>query len=399
MQQTLETARSICLLASFVLLGAAVLIRWLQRTEDDRGWLMVKWIISLLAIWIYRQGFAAGPFIIMYALIAGLILMVLWTGTICRLFARPFANLYYGNDGPPDPKPFYSVARALRSRGRQPEAVAEIQRQLERFPSDFEGQLLLAEIQAADLHNMSAAEATIEAICQAPRQTPQNIAAALNTLADWHLRFAKDHEATRCDLQRISELFPGTEAALGAAQRSAHLGAAEKPWSLVEHRKIVVPEGVKNYGLTKEPVAMTPAEIRPEDLAAKYVKQLEQHPLDTEAREKLALLYAQHYLRLDLATDQLEQLIGTPNLPVRTIAHWLNLLADLQIHCGNDPAAARQSLQRIVDRFPNTAVAELAQNRMELLGLEWRAKGKSQAVKLGSYEQNIGLKYGRPPQR
>lgn len=397
MDQTLETIRGTCLLVSLVLLGGAILIRWFQRTEEDRGWLVTKWFISLLAVWIYVQGFAAGPFVIAFVLITGGILMVLWTGSICRAFANPIGNLYFGGDGPPDPKPFYSIARALRAKGRHLEAIAEIQRQLDTFPNDFEGQLLRAEIQTTDLNDIAAAEVTVKSLCDVPDQSPQNIAAALNTLADWHLKYAKDHEAARRDLQRIAEMFPNSEAALGAAQRIAHLGTEEKPWLLHGHRKIFVPAGVKSYGLVKEHVNIAPDEVPPERRAAEYVKHLEQHPLDAEAREKLALIYADHYQRLDMATGQLEQLLAQPNAPARNITHWLNLLADLQIRCANDYEAARRSLQRIVDRFPNLAAAELAHNRIELLHLECKAKGKSQAVKLGSYEQNIGLKYGPPP--
>ena len=59
-------------------------------------------------------------------------------------------------------------------------------------------------------------------------------------------------------------------------------------------------------------------------------------------------------------------------------------------------AGAREALQRIVDLFPQSAVAETAKNRMVHLPLELRARKESQVVKLGTYEQNIGLK-GRPP--
>jgi len=47
-------------------------------------------------------------------------------------------------------------------------------------------------------------------------------------------------------------------------------------------------------------------EIDPAALAAGYVQQLTKHPLDNEVREKLALLYAEHYQRPDLAGMELE---------------------------------------------------------------------------------------------
>ena len=88
-------------------------------------------------------------------------------------------------------------------------------------------------------------------------------------------------------------------------------------------------------------------------MAAECVKHLEQHPLDTEAREKLAVIYADHYGRLDLAAGELEQMIAQPNQPGRLVVHWLNLLADLQIRRGAGFEVARQTLQRIVDRDPD----------------------------------------------
>ena len=91
---------------------------------------------------------------------------------------------------------------------------------------------------------------------------------------------------------------------------------------------MAVPEGIKNIGLLKSSEHLRPAEMDPEQLAAVYVKHLEQHPLDTEVREKLAVIYANHYKRLDLATLELNQLIEEPNQPVKRVAHWLNLLAD-----------------------------------------------------------------------
>ena len=102
---------------------------------------------------------------------------------------------------------------------------------------------------------------------------------------------------------------------------------------------------------------MKPAEANPEQVAADYVKHLEQHPLDMEAREKLAVIYADHYGRLDMAAGELEEMIGQPNQPGRLVVHWLNLLADLQIRHGAGYETVEQTLQRIVDRAPDGAAA------------------------------------------
>src|SRR5262249_42443784 len=126
-----------------------------------------------------------------------------------------------------------------------------------------------------------------------------------------------------------------------------------------------------------------------------YVNHLQKHPLDMEVREKLAVLYSDHYGRLDLAIDQLEQMIQQPNQPARLVVHWLNRLADLQIRFNAEYEVIKGTLERIVELDPKVAAAEMARKRMDLLKLELKAKQPNQAVKMGSYEQNLGLKGGR----
>jgi hypothetical protein len=216
----------------------------------------------------------------------------------------------------------------------------------------------------------------------------------LYSLADWHLKHACDPAAARIALERVLELLPNSEFALGAAQRIAHLADAETLRKAKAPETIAVPEGVQNVGLLRESPGIGPVEKDPATRANEYIKQLEQHPLDTEAREKLAILYLDHYGRLDLATGELEQLITMPNQPHRLVVHWLNLLADLQIRAGESYETIRDTLQRIIDLDAGLASASNAQSRIDLLKLELKAKQKSQTVKLGSYEQNIGLKRG-----
>jgi outer membrane protein assembly factor BamD (BamD/ComL family) len=58
----------------------------------------------------------------------------------------------------------------------------------------------------------------------------------------------------------------------------------------------------------------------------------------------------------------------------------------------NDPEAARHTLQQIIVRFPNSAVAQNAATRLAYMGLETRRRQASQTIKLGSYEKDLGLK-------
>jgi outer membrane protein assembly factor BamD (BamD/ComL family) len=325
---------------------------------------------------------------------SGLILAIIWRHSIAGIIAKPFGALYDGGDAEVEPQAYYSIAEAKRKRGHYHEAVAAVRTQLEKFPTDFTGQMLLAEIQAENLNDLPGAEVTIQRLCQQPGHAPRNVAYAFNTLADWHLKYAVDRDAARADLQRIVDLFPNSELALVAEQRIGHLAGTNYMLAPHDRPQVHLPEGVKNVGLLQSSQHLTPTGRDPAEVAGEYVRHLEQHPQDTEAREKLAVIYADHFQRLDLAADQLQQLIDQPNQPARQVIHWLNLLADLQIRHGAGYDPAWQTLAQIIERYPNHAAADMARNRMDLLKLELKAKRVTSSVKLGDYEQNIGLKQG-----
>ena len=165
--------------------------------------------------------------------------------------------------------------------------------------------MLLAGIQAENLSDLPSAEITLNHFCEQPGRPPGQIAAALNQLADWQLKLAQDADSARACLEQIVARFPDSELSLLAAQRIAHLVGAEKLMLAARDRQpLAVPEGIKNFGLQESSKPLAPRETDPAQLAADYAKHLEQHPLDTEIREKLAILYADHYQRLDLATRE-----------------------------------------------------------------------------------------------
>jgi hypothetical protein len=237
---------------------------------------------------------------------------------------------------------------------------------------------------------------TLNHFCEWDQAPAKQFAAALTQLADWHLKHYQDAPSARAALDRIVEKYPDTDLALVAKQRIAHLDNSGK--NLVaakDHKPIYVPEGIKNVGLLESSAHLVPAEASAEELAGTYVKHLQEHPDDTEAREKLAIIYARHYKRLDLASIELEQMIGEANHPPKRVAHWLNLLADLQIHGGADYDTVRATLEKIVDRFGDFAVAEVARTRLAHLKLEFKGKEQTPNKTMGVYEQNIGLKGSR----
>lgn len=405
MEETVSVYRVIrgtILLVVSVSFVAWLFIRSLKRSEEPRK-LILKWLLTAgvfyIMVWKIGPFMMRNPWIgVPLVALCGVAFAAIWRYSIAAIISKPFAALYDGGTEEIEARPYYSIAEAHRKRGRYTEAIAYIRRQLDRFPTDYQGQMMLAEIQAENLNDLQGAEITINRICEQRDHSPQSIAYALNTLADWNLKYGLDRDAAREALERIIQMYPNTELALLASQRIGHLATTDYLLEAHDRRRMPVPEGIRNLGLLRASAGFVPKETEPEKVVEEYVTHLERHPYDTEAREKLATIYADHYQRLDLAEDQLNQLIEHAGQLPKRVVRWLNLLADLQIRHGADYDVVRHTLERIIERYPHHAAADLARKRIALLKLEFKGKEKSQVVKLGSYEQRLGLKQGLPRQ-
>ena len=400
MPQPLRIALIAFVLAGVVGLFGYALVRALKKAESPIGFVF-KWIITLLLVvgvyWVARRVFktGAGGFldgaalafvVVITALIAAVIIFVMWGASIGQAFASIITSAFEGGEEL-EPQPLYSIAEALRKRGKYRESVYAVQEQLNQFPTDFTGQMMLAELQAECLAELAAAEITIHRICEQPNHPPANIAYALNTLADWHLKYAQDADAARRALEKIIELHPDTEFERTAANRIAHLATPEMLAKNREPSTSVLKHGVEYLGLLKDQSHLKPKEQDPKEEARKLVAHLDAHPMDNEARERLAVIYAQDYGRLDFAADQLEQLIALPGESPKHVARWLNLLADLQIQATNKTELAEQTLRRIIDLFPNHSLAAVAEQRLAAIGLELKRYEKGRVVKFAPGEK------------
>jgi outer membrane protein assembly factor BamD (BamD/ComL family) len=396
------------ILGWLILIGLFVaLLWWCYARSDDRRSLVYKWLLSLpgcvgmffLIRWLNFKvggGVDYGAAIFGGALTAalGLYFAIIWRRNIAMMVANPIGSLYDGGTQQVDAQAFYSLAEAKRKRGHYAEAIAAIHKQLEKFPHDFTGQMMLAEIQTENLHDLPTAIITVQRICNQPKHTPQNIAYALNTLADWHLKHSADPDAAREALQQIVQRYPDSDLALMAEQRIAHLATREHLTAAHDRPRIALPHGETNIGLMSSSAHLAPPAPDQAARAKELVAHLQTHPHDAEAREQLALIYSDHYHWLDLAAEQLGQLINQPHQPPRNVIRWLNLLADLQIRHDCPYQAVYQTIAQIIERFPQQAAADLARKRLDLLQLEMKAKTTPHSVKLGTYEQNLGLKSG-----
>jgi len=331
----------------------------------------------------------------LFVAIPAVFLGLMWTSNVCNILFRPLTSVFDGEGDEGELKPFYFIAEAKRRKGLYQEAVAEVHRQLERFPGDVEGMMKLATIQAEDLHDLPAATETLNELLQQPGLPSNNAVAALQTLADWQMQHGRDPAAARVSFERIMQMFPDTPYSHNAQQRLAHLDGVTQTREFRENAVFKVPSGQRDLGLRQAALQVEPPLATADALAAEYVGQLEKYPNDTETRQKLAVLYAEQFDRLDLAVSQLEQLAALPNAAPRDMAHWLNLLATLHIRHGNDVAAAENALHRVIDRFPKSADASKAVARLAALQGELKAAATTTAAKaLGVYETDLGLKSG-----
>ncbi|GDY22027.1 hypothetical protein LBMAG56_33740 [Verrucomicrobiota bacterium] len=354
--------------------------RWLRRCTDWRARLrLVQWAVTGMVVGLYcldrtfeSFGYRARGIdtFIGYALV----LVVVWLPSLyiardylADAVARFLTSFYDGGGREVEPRPVYSRAKALMFRSQIPEAVAEIRLQLEKFPTDYEGQMFLAELQAGHLNDLPAAQITIERLIEQPGHAPAQIAAALTTLAEWHLKFSQDPVAARAELAKIPARFPGTQVAQIAEQRLASLPSVDHVMEAHDRRKLRVEDRARPYAMGRPdvqmPVADTPAEAE-----QKLLQRLERYPRDNVTREQLVLLYADQFERLDWATRQLEIMIAAPNQQPREVVGWLERIADLQQRFGAEKRDVRRTLQRIIERFPNSAGAERARSRIFRLG-------------------------------
>ncbi len=361
--------------------------------SDDRRTLVLKWVFSALLIATIIFLASLHDVFMYFALIPpAVVLGFMWMPNLGRFLLKPLTDALDGGTQEVEAKPFYFIAEAKRRKGLFEEAVAEVRQQLEKFPGDVEGMMKLAALQAEELHDLPAATATLNELLQQPGLPPSNTVAALQTLADWQMQLGRDPAAARATFQRILELFPDSTFSHAAEQRLAHLAGVAQAREFREH-VFKVPAGERDLGLRHAAPPQVSPEAEADILVADYVRQLEKYPNDTETREKLAMLYAERFERLDLAVSQLEQLAALPNETPKHIAHWLNLLVTLHIRQGHDIDAAEYALRRVIDRYPESAASKMAVTRLAALQGELKAATKVAAAKtIGVYEKDLGLK-------
>ena len=98
----------------------------------------------------------------------------------------------------------------------------------------------------------------------------------------------------------------------------------------------------------------------------------------------MAELYAKHFHDLPAAEQTVLDLCLQPNLHPSQIGVALNRLADWHLHLGNNPEAARRTLQVVCDQFPETHMSHMARQRIAQLPAtreEWAEQRQGKRIR------------------
>lgn len=380
--------------------GIIAWLIWRQVKKSDdplRTGARVGLIGAILGLWAFKvlpMASEGGPSAIV-ALIGTLPIMIvlgiLFAPRLGRWVASPIANLYDDGNKEYVPHANYTIAEARIMQNDFHGAAAEIRSQLRQFPGDQRGWFMLAELQAARFNDMDGAMQSLAMILSQPDAPAHILAGAANFAADLHIKHARDPEAARASLQEIIDRNPGSTQAHQAAERIGHLPTKEQLEQKAAPQSLTLQVGHRDLGI--KPAVILPVEQSVDERLAALLAQLDLHPGDSEAREKLIILYVEELHDLDSARAQVNHAIAVPNIAVKQQTRWLHLLAAIEIRHGKDIAAARAALERIIAMWPGSGYAEVAMQRIERLAMELRGvENAPEAITLGTYERDLGLK-------
>jgi hypothetical protein len=122
-----------------------IVYRTIERS-DSRPVLIFRWIISApFILYIFHRMHVRSPYTPLYILIPATFLGLFWTPNAVSAMFGPLFSMFDGGREEPEAKPVYSGAEMKRRKGLYNEAMADVRKQLETFPGDYEGHVKLAQ--------------------------------------------------------------------------------------------------------------------------------------------------------------------------------------------------------------------------------------------------------------
>jgi hypothetical protein len=271
--------------------------------------------------------------------------------------------------------PSYHRAVVKMHGDKYKEAEAEVIAELENSEDDFRGWMMLANLYAHHFDDLAGADRIIRDTCAHEEVTVSEICEGFNALADWHLELARDPVAARSALAEICARYPNTQMAQMAKRRSEQLPATREDYiEKLAPRAIRLPAlGKKLDDAPTEP-ASPEAQKQAVARANECVEKLKKNPDNVAAREELARVLAEQLCKAEPAIAQIELLLNMPAATPEQAAGWLGLMAAWQIRYLNDRVAGRETMERLVRRYPQSGPALAAVARINLMDVEAKAR-------------------------
>ena len=352
-----------------IVAGIVFVLKLIQGSESPVK-LLFKAALSALVIWVYFDLKKSGPFGMLFSIAALSGLAVIWWADVGEMLGGAIAGGFTGG-GKVDKTALLSRVESLRKTGRYEEALEEAQVQLAKFKNDFDCYMMIASIQAEDMGNLPIAQSLLESLIENNKKLERKqVSYALNSLADWQLKYGKDPEAAKVTLQKIIEKYPDTRASQSAESRIAHMASKESLEASDKPKEgKVMPKFERDLGLKGKKLQMEDLvqKVDPNEQTDQYLAHLEAHPNDWDTREKLAAHYIEHYQNVPCAVEELEILIKSKLAGKEDKCRWLHQIADWHTKIANDQESAKAALQRIVDKYPGSAHATRAEQAIQYL--------------------------------
>ena len=277
--------------------------------------------------------------------------------------------------------PTYVRAVVKMQRDKYREAESAVIAELEKSEDDFNGWLMLAELYADHFGDLAGAERIIRETCAQEGTNASEVCVAFNQLADWHLKLADDPAAARNALEEICRRFPETHMDRMARLRISQLPASRE--AVIARR---TPKTIQlpalgwsldhPAGVPASPGERNEAAARANDL----VRQLQKAPDNIAVREELARILAERLDKAGAAIEQLELLLNMPEASAGQAAEWMGLMAAWQIKYQGDPQKGRETLERLIRRYPQSSQAFGAQRRINMMDFEAKIRAVRSAA-------------------
>ena len=117
------------------------LILWARSVHDKKAAyirLAITGVMSLVMYFFIFRLFKAGGYVqiagVFFTLAWGWCMAIVWVPAMTGLLGKLFGSFYDGGSAEVDPKPFYSVFRTHRAKGKYQEALADYGRALQKNP-------------------------------------------------------------------------------------------------------------------------------------------------------------------------------------------------------------------------------------------------------------------------